>query len=175
MAQSPASRHPSVAAAAGCPSPAHRLVPFMYVADVEATLAFYALLGFECRSILRDKDGCANWAWAETTSAALHRGRAQVMFSRTGRPIVPGNQDIFFYLHSLNLKFLREHLLASGVKDGGAATVWEVPGGVERARRTLFGIQYPVYMPGGEFRVHDPDGYCVLIGQLDEPVHGDAS
>lgn len=165
---------PAVSAAA-CPSPAHRLVPFVYVADVEATLAFYALLGFACRSILRDADGRASWAWAETTAAALHRGRAQVMFSRAWRPIVPGNQDIFFYLHTLNLKFLREHLLANGVRDGGGPTAWETAPGVERATRTLFGIHHPVYMPGGEFRVHDPDGYCLMIGQLDEPVHGDAS
>jgi hypothetical protein len=24
----------------------------------------------------------------------------------------------------------------------------------------------PHYMPGGEIRVHDPDGYVLLIGQL---------
>jgi hypothetical protein len=28
-------------------------------------------------------------------------------------------------------------------------------------------ITYPDYMPKGEIRVEDPDGYCLLIGQSD--------
>ena len=27
-------------------------------------------------------------------------------------------------------------------------------------------IEYPFYMPAGEFRVVDPDGYVLLVGQL---------
>jgi len=30
-------------------------------------------------------------------------------------------------------------------------------------RRKSFG--YPDYMPKGEIRVEDPDGYCLLVGQ----------
>jgi hypothetical protein len=50
-----------------------------------------------------------------------------------------------FYLYSPELIALREHLLGNGVK--------------------VSPITYPDYMPKGEIRVEDPDGYVLLIGQ----------
>jgi hypothetical protein len=50
-----------------------------------------------------------------------------------------------FYLYSPDLIALREHLLAVGVK--------------------VLPITYPEYMPKGEIREEDPDGYVLLIGQ----------
>ena len=149
----------------------HRVVPFVYVTDIETTLRFYALLGVEMRSILRDPDGRSNWAWAETKPGGSRDIIAQLMFSRTWRPIVPGNQDMFFYMYTLDLLALRRHLLVNGVRDGGGPTDWETPEGASRATSTLFAIHHPSYMPAGEFRIHDPDGYCILVGQLDEPIH----
>ena len=35
-------------------------------------------------------------------------------------------------------------------------------------RLAIFSLTRPFYMPNGEVRVHDPDGYCLLIGQLSE-------
>jgi hypothetical protein len=32
---------------------------------------------------------------------------------------------------------------------------------------TVSEVTYPPYMPKGEVRVDDPDGYCLLIGQED--------
>jgi hypothetical protein len=29
-------------------------------------------------------------------------------------------------------------------------------------------FQHPFYMPAGEFRAIDPDGYVLLVGQLDD-------
>jgi hypothetical protein len=29
-------------------------------------------------------------------------------------------------------------------------------------------ITRPFYMPAGEFRLEDPDGYVLLVGQLDD-------
>jgi hypothetical protein len=29
-------------------------------------------------------------------------------------------------------------------------------------------IEHPFYMPSGEFRLFDPDGYVLLVGQLDK-------
>ncbi|MCC6968685.1 MAG: hypothetical protein IT434_00550 [Phycisphaerales bacterium] len=153
------------------PPRVHRSVPFIYVADIDATCAFYALLGFETLEILRDADGRPNWAWAQTKSGGSRSVVAQLMFSRTWRPILPGNQDIFLYMYSLDLPGLRRHLLDAGVRDGGDATAWDLPAGSPRAARTLFAIHHPPYMPAGEFRLHDPDGYCILVGELDEPVH----
>ncbi len=149
----------------------HRLVPFVYVAGIESTLAFYSLLGFAAREILRDADGRPNWAWVETRPGGTRGVVAQLMFSRTWRPIVPGQQDIFFYMYTLDLSALRRRLLSNGVNDGGGPTAWDLPEGTPRAARTLFAIHHPPYMPAGEMRVHDPDGYCILIGQLDEPIH----
>jgi hypothetical protein len=54
-------------------------------------------------------------------------------------------QAVLFYFYSPDLSALREHLLASGVQ--------------------VSGITYPEYMPKGEIRVEDPDGYVLLIGQ----------
>jgi hypothetical protein len=31
----------------------------------------------------------------------------------------------------------------------------------------VFEIVPRFYMPAGELRIHDPDGYCLLVGQLD--------
>ncbi len=63
---------------------------------------------------------------------------------------------------SADLAALRAHLLASGVSDGGAFCGAPGPRPV---RRVVFTITHPGYSPGGEFRLHDPDGYCILIGQ----------
>jgi hypothetical protein len=52
---------------------------------------------------------------------------------------------VLFYLYSPDLIALRAHLQSSGVK--------------------VSPITYPDYMPKGEIRVDDPDGYCLLIGQ----------
>ncbi len=153
------------------PPAIHRSVPFIYVSDIDATLAFYALLGFECREIMRDPDGRPNWAWAQTKPGGSRASVAQLMFSRTWRPIVPAHQDIFLYMYTLDLAGLRQHLLHNAVRDGGGATAWDLPPGSPRLARTLFAIHHPPYMPAGEFRLHDPDAYCILIGQLDEPVH----
>jgi hypothetical protein len=49
------------------------------------------------------------------------------------------------------------------------------PGCEEAAREAAGGgidvgeIEYPFYMPAGEFRVVDPDGYVLLVGQLNSP------
>lgn len=156
------------------PDPAsgiHRSVPFVYVADIDRSLAFYSLLGFRAREVMRDPDGRPNWAWAETAPGGSRGVVAQIMFSRTWRPIFPDDQDIFFYMYTLDLQRLRQHLLANNILDGGSPTNWETPEGTPRATNTLFAIHHPPYMPAGEFRLHDPDGYCILIGELDEPTH----
>ena len=70
---------------------------------------------------------------------------AELMLTRATTPIVASQQAVLFYLYSPHLIALREHLLANGVK--------------------VSPITYPTYMPKGEIRVDDPDGYALLIGQ----------
>ena len=53
--------------------------------------------------------------------------------------------ETLFYLYAADLKSLRAELLARGVQAGE--------------------IAYPDYLPNGEFRVTDPDGYTLMIAQ----------
>jgi hypothetical protein len=69
------------------------------------------------------------------------------MFARASAPVIPSQQAVLFDLYSPDLVALREHLLVSNIK--------------------VSPITYPDYMPKGEIRVEDPDGYCMLIGQSD--------
>lgn len=146
------------------PNPRHpfavsRLVTFAHVASVDASVAFYALLGFEVQSMLRDAHGQPFWA-------LLQSGQAEIMFARASGPIIPDQQAVLFYMYSPDVSGLRAHLLASGLHDGQDFRGQPGPGG---GRRVAFAITRPDYMPAGEFRVSDPDGYVILIGQLGEP------
>ena len=144
--------------------PVHRLVPFVYVGDVDASIAFYALLGFRALQVNRDHDGTANWAWCETHDITLGRGPAQIMLSRSGRPITPDHQDIFFYMHCADIVALRNSLLARGLVDAGEFKARSSP---HDRRGIVFTITHPAHMREGEFRIHDPDGYAILVGQCD--------
>jgi hypothetical protein len=116
------------------------LVPIAHVADVARSIEFYRQLGFETRSTL-EPDGQLVWAWLES-------GKAHLMLSRSARPMNPGAQDVIFYLYAPDVAAYRADLEARGIKVGP--------------------VTYPPYMPEGEFRIDDPDGYCLLVGQSDE-------
>lgn len=134
----------------------NRLVPFVHVADVEASLDFYALLGFVPQNIMRDARGCAFWALAQS-------GKGEIMLARADGPIDAGRQAVLLYMYSPDVATLRRHLLAGGLRDGavysGAASLGDGP-------RMVFEVAHPHYMPAGEVRIADPDGYVILVGQL---------
>jgi hypothetical protein len=137
----------------------NRLVPFVHVADVEASLAFYALLGFVPRSVAKDGvggGGRAFWALAQS-------GTGEIMLARADGPIGVGEQGVLFYMYSTDVAGLRRHLLASGLRDGG---VYRGAGGIGDETRVAFEVMPRDYMPAGEMRVADPDGYVILVGQL---------
>jgi hypothetical protein len=114
------------------------LIPIPSVADVQRSMDFYKLLGMELRGQLKTSSGDLQWAHIACEQAEL-------MFARATEPVVPSHQAVLFYLYSPNLVALREHLIAAGVR--------------------VSPITYTDYMPKGEFRVEDPDGYTLLIGQ----------
>lgn len=114
------------------------LIPMAHTADVQRSVDFYKLLGMEVRGSLRNPSGELQWVH-------LACDQADLMFARASEPIVAGQQAVLFYLYSPDLICLRAHLQFSGVK--------------------VSPITYPDYMPKGEIRVDDPDGYCLLIGQ----------
>jgi hypothetical protein len=87
---------------------------------------------------LKTPAGEFQWAW-------LACQQAQIMVTRASEAVIPRQQAVLFYLYSPNLIELRDHLLANRV--------------------LVSEISYPEYMPKGEIRVDDPDGYCLLIGQ----------
>lgn len=132
------------------------LVPFVHVADVEASLHFYSLLGFATQRSMQDGAGRTFWARARS-------GVGEIMFARADGPVDSAQQAVLFYMYSDDVVALRKHLLACGVHDGAAFHGQPGPNG---GRCVVFEVMRPHYMPAGELRVSDPDAYCILIGQL---------
>lgn len=133
----------------------HRLTPMAHVADVEASIRFYELFGFVVESRMQH-GGRTRWAMLASREARL-------MLAASSGPIAPEQQAILFYLYSPDVATLRGYLLKNGLFDGGA---YCGQAGPNDGRRVAFEITQPAYMEQGEFRVSDPDGYCLLIGQL---------
>lgn len=116
------------------------LVAFAHVADVERSIRFYADLGFEVANSVPSEDGSARgWAW-------LQSGKASLMVGMAGEPIDPDRQAILFYLYFDDIKATRAALVDLGHQPGE--------------------ICYPFYMPGGECRLVDPDGYVLMLAQI---------
>jgi hypothetical protein len=115
------------------------LVPFVHVADVVESVAFYRLLGLEVRETY-EPTGRLQWAFLGSEQAAL-------MLAAAGEPVEPRHQAVLFYLYSHDLGGLRTHLLASGVLPS------EILDGSPGPRQ--------------EMRVTDPDGYCLIVAQIE--------
>jgi catechol 2,3-dioxygenase-like lactoylglutathione lyase family enzyme len=116
------------------------LVAFAHVADVERSIEFYADLGFKVANrVVPEGRTAPVWAWLESEKANLMVGLASA-------PIDPSQQAILFYLYYDDVKRTRAALLELGHHPGE--------------------IDYPFYMPGGEFRLQDPDGYVLMLAQI---------
>lgn len=120
------------------------LVPMIHVADPERSIAFYRLLGFEVGNKVPPV-GPPHWAWLYQPAAANWKQGANLMVTRSECAINPETQDVLFYLYATDLVALRNFLLAAGVK--------------------VSEISHPEYLPAGEFRMADPDGYCLMVAQ----------
>jgi catechol 2,3-dioxygenase-like lactoylglutathione lyase family enzyme len=116
-----------------------QLIAFVRVVDVERSVAFYEHLGFQVQDVARYKD---RLSWA-----ALKSGSAEIMFEGTYGPPDPERQRVRFYLYSDDLAALRAHLLTVGIDAGPIED--GSPG------------------PREEMRVSDPDGYILIIAQID--------
>lgn len=116
------------------------LIPMAHAAEVQRSADFYKHLGMEIHGSLKTPTGQLQWVH-------LSCDRADLMLARASEPVIASQQAVLFYLYSPDLITLRSHLLAKDVK--------------------VSPITHPAYMPKGEIRVDDPDGYCLLIGQAD--------
>jgi catechol 2,3-dioxygenase-like lactoylglutathione lyase family enzyme len=125
-------------------APINGLVPMIHVADVERSAEFYRLLGFEIGNYV-PREGPRHWAWLYAPKAADWKRGPNLMLTRSPCPIDAAAQEVLFYLYAADLKSLRSELLAKGVNAGE--------------------ISFPDYLPNGEFRVQDPDGYTLMIAQ----------
>jgi catechol 2,3-dioxygenase-like lactoylglutathione lyase family enzyme len=119
------------------------LVPFVRVADVERSIAFYEALGF---AVIKryDRDGTLEFAGLEATASA------KIMLARADTEPA-GDPDAesrgFLYLYTPDLDAFRERLLKSGIDPG---KIEEGPG------------------PGQsrELCVIDPDGHGHMVAEL---------
>jgi len=115
------------------------LVPFVHVSNMRRSLAFYELLGFTIGDSFAP-DGEPVWAALESVSAAL-------MLALAEEPIDAGAQGVLFYLYARDLEGLRDHLVFHGLTPG--VIVDGTPG------------------PKQEMRLTDPDGYVLMVAQID--------
>ena len=65
------------------------------------------------------------------------------MVARASEPVEPDRQAVLFYLYVDDVAAAQEALAAAGAEVGPITT--------------------PFYAPKGEFRLTDPDGYCLMI------------
>lgn len=107
--------------------------------DVERSVGFYRQLGFTVQSTFKYRD---RLAWA-----ALESDGAEVMFEGTSEPIESNRQGVLFYLNSHDLAALREQLLAAGIEAG------QIEDGSPGPRQ--------------EMQVADPDGYVLMVAQIE--------
>jgi len=132
----------------------YELVPMAHVANVEQSIRFYELLGFHARERVQHAGG-TQWAW-------LTSGKGHLMLAAAGGSVVPDQQAILFYLYTQDVAAMRSHLLSRGLSDGAGHGDL-----ASDRRRVVFDVTHPFYMPEGEIRVVDPDGYILLVGQCE--------
>ena len=119
----------------------HRgLVPYAKVKDVRRAVAFYQTLGFTIANQHPENVADPIWVW-------LNAGKANVMLHQTDEAIFASEQRFFFYLYVHDVAAFRELVVAAGINAGP--------------------LTHPFYLPIGEFDVHDPDGYMIMIAQHD--------
>ena len=124
--------------------PISAIVPMIQVADVQRSADFYRLLGFEIGNRV-PRTGEMQWAWLYAPAAPDWKRGPNLMLTRSERPLTPGEPKVLFYLYASDLERLRKTLLDRGIAAGE--------------------IEYPEYLPNGEFGVEDPDGYTLMIAQ----------
>jgi hypothetical protein len=115
------------------------LVPFVRVADVQRSVEFYGLLGFTVGNSIAP-GGKLTWAW-------LYSGKAHLMVS-AGESVNAETQGVWLYLYADGVIAYREQLIAQGLSPSE--------------------LEFPPHAPHGEFRLIDPDGYVLVVGDTEQ-------
>jgi catechol 2,3-dioxygenase-like lactoylglutathione lyase family enzyme len=115
---------------------------YAHVADVQRSVDFYGLLGLSLRST-HEVDG--QLVWALVAGGEPDDASAGLMLALASGPVDASVQAVLFYCWTPDVVGVRDALLRAGVEVGA--------------------ITHPFYMPFGELRLIDPDGYVVLVGQ----------
>jgi catechol 2,3-dioxygenase-like lactoylglutathione lyase family enzyme len=110
--------------------------PMLRVRDVDRSIVFYRELGF---SLIDSEGSPPGWARLHCADGAI-----MLLADLPFDVIVASSRQMFsLVIYVSDLPALREQLSQSG---------WTVPE-----------TQYPTYMPSGELRLTDPDGYAVTV------------
>jgi len=123
--------------------PIRGLVPMIYVADVERSVAFYRHLGFEVGHSVPSGNEGKQWAWLYAPGVPDWKRGPNLMVTR--RSGGGEGKGFLLYLYATDLTGLRSQLMADGLNPSE--------------------ISYPDYLPGGEMKVFDPDGHTLMIAQ----------
>ena len=115
------------------------LVPFVHVADVDRSIAYYERLGFAMENEVAP-EGRRIWAF-------LERGDARLMVAEADETVDPHVQGVLFYLYTRDLDTLRARLLDAGVAAEGITTGG--PG------------------PDRQMALDDPDGYRLMVAEIE--------
>jgi hypothetical protein len=128
-------------------APVSSIVAMIRVNDVMNSAEFYRNLGFEIGNAVPRESPPFHWAWLYQPRAANWKTGANLMLVSGELDGTPerGAKTILFYLYARDLKSLRLGLLTKGFNPSE--------------------ITYPEYLPEGEFRLQDPDGYTLMIAQ----------
>jgi catechol 2,3-dioxygenase-like lactoylglutathione lyase family enzyme len=114
------------------------------VADVERSAKFYQLLGFEIGNYVPREAPPMHWAWLYQPQAPDWKTGANLMLVHSEEK--PQHElPVVLYLYAGDLVALRQQLIEGGLTVGAITDPW--------------------YLPKGEFELHDPDGYTVMVGQ----------
>lgn len=127
--------------------PINAVVAMIRVREIERSVKFYQLLGFEIGNYEPREGPPMHWCWLYQPHAPDWKTGANLMLvrgSNEGWDSAP-DTHVVLYVYAKDLVATRERMLAAGVKCGE--------------------ICYPEYLPKGEFASHDPDDYGVMVAQ----------
>lgn len=117
------------------------LAPMLPVSNVARSIAFYEELGFEVGNVHAPATGGNPvWAW-------LYNGQAHLMVNQSDGPIEATHSSASIWIYTRDVEGAHQTLKARGMDVGE--------------------LEHPFYNLGGEFHVHDPDGYAVFVAHAD--------